>query len=76
MIGDPRSWLTEQAQTMSHFTLGDRLRVSVTSSSFPEFDRNLNTGGPIGREAKGQPATNTIYHDRVHASHVVLPVVG
>lgn len=55
---------------------GHRLRLTVTSSDFPAFDRNLNTGGPIGRERRGQRAINLIFHDRLRPSHVLLPVLG
>ncbi len=57
------------------FLPGHRIRVTVTSSCFPRFDRNLNTGGPIHKEAVGQEGINTIFHDRMRASHVVLPVI-
>jgi len=52
-----------------------RLRVEIASSAFPKFDRNLNTGGPIGKEAKGVTAEQTIYHDRPRPSYVELPVI-
>lgn len=55
---------------------GHRLRLTVTSSDFPAFDRNLNTGEPIGHESEGQVAVNRIYHDAQRPSHVVLPVLG
>jgi putative CocE/NonD family hydrolase len=55
---------------------GHRLRLTVTSSDFPAFDRNLNTGGPIGQEQRGQKAINTIYHDSLLPSHVLLPVLA
>ena len=42
---------------------------------FPRFDRNLSTGGPIHKEAVGQEAINTIFHDQMRASHIVLPVI-
>lgn len=54
---------------------GHRLRLTVTSSDFPAFDRNLNTGGPIGGEAVGQVATNAVFHDAARPSRVVLPVL-
>ena len=55
---------------------GQRLRVTITSSSFPRFDRNLNTGGPIGQEGLDQAkiATQTILHDYRHPAHISLPV--
>lgn len=51
------------------------LRLTVTSSDFPEFDRNLNTGGPIGRERRSHSAINLLFHDRLRPSHILLPVV-
>jgi uncharacterized protein len=62
-------WATAQS-----FSSGHRLRVEVTSSDFPRYARNLNTGGPFGEEAIGQVAVNTVYHDRTRPSHVLLPV--
>ena len=61
--------------TSNVFLEGHRIRVVVTSSSFPRFDRNLNTGGPIHREASGQPAINTVMRDAMRPSHIVLPVI-
>lgn len=54
---------------------GHRLRVEVASSAFPKFDRNPNTGEPLGVTARLQPADQTIYHDRERASYVVFPLV-
>jgi putative CocE/NonD family hydrolase len=62
--------------TANVFRKGHRIRVVVTSSNFPRFDRNLNTGGPYGREAVGRVAVNTVFHDGVRPSHVILPVIG
>jgi putative CocE/NonD family hydrolase len=61
--------------TANTFKAGHRIRVAVTSSSFPRFDRNLNTGGPFGQEVQGQAAINTIFHDAMRPSRIVLPVV-
>jgi len=63
------------AATAYRFAAGHRLRVHVTSSDFPRYDRNLNTGGPFAEEAHGQVALNTVYHDAVRPSHVLLPVM-
>jgi putative CocE/NonD family hydrolase len=54
---------------------GHRLRVEISSSAFPRFDTNLNTGGPIGWEERGVVAEQTVYHDRDHPSHLIVPVV-
>lgn len=57
------------------FGKGHRIRVDISSSNFPRFDPNPNTGEPIGRHHRTQVADNTIHHDRAHASHITLPVV-
>jgi hypothetical protein len=62
--------------TANTFRAGHRLRVAVTSSNFPRFDRNLNTGGPANLEARGEAALNTIFHDLLRPSHIILPVLG
>ena len=61
--------------TANTFLAGHRLRVAITSSSFPRFDRNLNTGGPFGAETGGQVARNTIVHEVNRPSHLILPVI-
>jgi hypothetical protein len=61
--------------TAQQFAAGHRVRVQVTSSDFPQYDRNLNTGGPFAEEAHGQVAVNTIFHDALRASHILLPVL-
>jgi len=54
---------------------GRRLRVEVASAGFPTFSRNLNTGGHSETETAFVTANQTIYHDREHPSHVLLPVI-
>ena len=61
--------------TANTFMAGRRLRVAVTSSSFPRFDRNLNTGGACGAKIARQVALNTIFHDQRRGSRIILPVV-
>lgn len=51
------------------------MRIEVTSSNFPKFVRNLNTGGPNERESKGVVATNVIHHAPDRPSYIELPVV-
>ena len=53
--------------------VGHRLRVEVSSASFPAFERNLNTGGNNETEARFVTAEQTLYHDARHASYVLLP---
>jgi hypothetical protein len=57
------------------FKKGHRIRIDISSSNFPRFDVNPNTGEPIGRHTRSQIAHNTVFTDTGHPSHVVLPVV-
>jgi putative CocE/NonD family hydrolase len=59
------------------FMPGHRIRVDVTSSSFPRFDRNPNTGHPLGTDGPDdlQTARQTIFHDHDRPSHLVLPII-
>jgi predicted acyl esterase len=57
------------------FLKGHRIRVEVSSSNFPRFDRNLNTGKDSATDATILKATNTVYHDAAHPSALLLPVV-
>jgi uncharacterized protein len=61
--------------TSQLFRRGHRIRIDVASSSFPEYDRNMNTGNAVGEDAKGITAKQTIYHDTEHASFIDLPVI-
>ena len=61
--------------TSNVFRAGHRIRLELSSSNFPRFDRNLNTGESAANSAKWVPATNTILHDAAHPSALVLPVV-
>lgn len=61
--------------TSNVFKQGHRLRVDISSSNFPRFDVNPNTGEPLNEHRGLVIATNSIYHDNLHASHIVLPVV-
>ena len=61
--------------TSNLFAAGHRIRLDISSSNFPRFDVNPNTGEPVGRHTHTVPADNTVCHDAVRPSHVVLPVV-
>ena len=61
--------------TSNVFLKGHRIRVDVTSSHFPEFDRNPNTGDPFGTSARVVVAHQAVYHSASHASYVLLPVI-
>jgi len=61
--------------TSNYFPAGHRIRIEVSSSNFPRFDRNLNTGGNNYDESKGIVAHNVIHHSREYPSEVTLTVV-
>lgn len=61
--------------TSNVFLKGHRIRLEISSSNFPRFDRNPNTGQPFGQDAQLTTATQIIYHDRARPSQLVLPVV-
>jgi putative CocE/NonD family hydrolase len=61
--------------TANLFKKGHAVRVEISSSNFPRFDRNLNTGHAFGRDAETAAAAQTVFHEERYPSHVVLPVV-
>ncbi|HEX4203401.1 MAG TPA: CocE/NonD family hydrolase [Ktedonobacteraceae bacterium] len=61
--------------TSNVFKQGHRIRLDITSSNFPRWDRNPNTGHDFGTDSEGVVAQQTILHDAEHPSHVVLPLV-
>ena len=66
----------DMTPTANVFLPGHRIRVDITSSNFPQFDRNPNTGAPLGSSAETRVAEQTIYHGGVKASRMVLPVIS
>ena len=61
--------------TSNCFQRGHQIRVEVSSSDFPQFDRNPNTGHAFGQDAEMQKADQVVYHDAEHASHILLPII-
>ncbi|MGH7042583.1 MAG: CocE/NonD family hydrolase, partial [Acetobacteraceae bacterium] len=61
--------------TANLFLPGHRIRLDVSSSNFPKFDVNPNTGEPEGRARRRRVAVNTVFVDAGRPSHVVLPVI-
>jgi predicted acyl esterase len=61
--------------TSNYFPAGHRIRIEVSSSNFPRFDRNLNTGGNNYDEASGVVAHNAVHHSTEYASAVTLTVL-
>ena len=74
--GQPYHFVIDLWATSNVFLAGHRIRLQITSSNFPRWDRNQNTGHPIGADAEMAVAWQTILHDVEHASCVVLPVVA
>jgi len=65
----------EMYPTSLVFRRGHRIRLDISSSNFPRFDVNPNTGEPLGQQRGHRIALNTVYHDPAHPSQIVLPVV-
>lgn len=62
--------------TSNYFKKGHRIRVEVSSSNFPRFSRNLNTGGDNYDESESVVARNTIHHSKRYPSHIKLPFIS
>ena len=65
----------EMWPTSTVFKKGHRLRLEVSSSNYPRFDRNPNTGGPVASETAPVQATQTVYHDADFPSRLILPII-
>ena len=61
--------------TSNVFKKGHRIRVDISSSNFPRFDRNPNTGNAFGQDAELRIARQQVFHDKTRASHIILPVI-
>jgi putative CocE/NonD family hydrolase len=75
--GAPYAFEIDLVATSNVFQAGHCIRLVVTSSSFPRFDRNANSGRPVGTDESGdlRAARQTVFHDGARPSHVLLPVV-
>ena len=61
--------------TSNVFLKGHRIRVEISSSNFPRFDRNPNTGNEFGMDDRLKKARQRIYHEKEYPSHIILPVI-
>ena len=62
--------------SVSHLVkAGHQIRLEVSSSNFPRFDRNPNTGAPVGQDNRMETARQTVHHSGDHPSHVILPII-
>ncbi len=73
--GVAEQFVIELPPVSNVFLAGHRIRLEVSSSNFPKFDRNPNTGRPVASEAEMLIASQTILHDAQHPSHILLPVI-
>ncbi len=75
--GTPYQFSIDLWATSNVFKAGHSIRLQITSSNFPRWDRNPNTGHAFGVDGPAdlRVAEQTILHDRAHPSHVVLPIV-
>jgi putative CocE/NonD family hydrolase len=61
--------------TANVFKKGHRIRVDISSSNFPRFDANPNTGEPLGKNRRAVTADNTVHHSATYPSHIIFPIV-
>ncbi|HEX5144212.1 MAG TPA: CocE/NonD family hydrolase [Mycobacterium sp.] len=73
--GQPYHYRIAVWPTSYQFRTGDRISVEVSSSDYPQFAPNPNTGAPFGVDTVTRPATQTILHDAAHPSSVTVPVI-
>jgi uncharacterized protein len=73
--GQPYEFTIEMYPTSLVVKRGHRIRVDISSSNFPRFDVNPNTGEPLNDNRRWRIAQNTVYFDAQHPSRIVLPVI-
>jgi putative CocE/NonD family hydrolase len=73
--GTPTEITIDLGATSNLFKAGHRIRLEVSSSNFPRFDRNPNTGGVFGEDRDVRSAEQQILHDAAHPSRLILPIV-
>lgn len=71
---EPVELTIDAGATSNVFLTGHRIRIEVSSSNFPRFDRNPNTGGIFGEDAELRAAEQAVFHDRARPSRIVLPI--
>ena len=72
--GTPYEFVFHLYPTSNVFRKGHRIRLDISSSNWPRFDVNPNTGGPLGLERRYEIAHQSIFHSVEHPSHIVLPL--
>lgn len=73
--GEVYEYVIWMGNTSQLYRQGHRIRIEISSSNFPAFDRNMNTGNRIGEDAFGVPAMQSVYHQKEYASYIDLPII-
>jgi len=73
--GEVYNLVIDLAATSNVFLSGHRIRLEISSSNYPRFARNPNTGQSHGQATELATARQTIFHDNLHPSHILLPVI-
>ncbi len=73
--GEVYEFVIDLSVTSNVFKSGHRIRLEISSSNFPRFDRNPNTGHTASTSADLKPAMQTVFHDATRPSHILLPVI-
>jgi len=73
--GQVYEYTIDVGATANVFRHGHRIRIEISSSNFPRFDRNSHTGHPFGKGADLRTAKQTVLHSQEYLSHIVLPVI-
>jgi len=73
--GQVYEYVIDLWSTSHLFKVGHRIRLDISSSNFPRFDRNPNTGTPIGQDDRMEVANQSVHHREGFASYVVLPII-
>jgi putative CocE/NonD family hydrolase len=71
----PVEFTIEMYPTSLVFRRGHRIRLDISSSNFPRFDVNPNTGEPLNHNRRWRVADNSVYHDAQHPSRIILPII-
>ncbi len=74
--GEVYKFTIDMWDTSNVFLAGQSIRIEVSSSNFPRYNRNLNTGNPIATDSEIRIAHQTVFHDPERPSHVLLPVIS
>jgi hypothetical protein len=69
-------YVIDMVATSQLFLNRHRIRIDITSSNFPAFDRNMNTGNAVGEDAHGIVARQTVFHQKEYPSYIDLPVIS